>query len=390
MEEELAQKNVLKWNETHYSFGTEVFIPMIYEGPILSSTDLSGFNAVSLNLNGTISSDLNWKEAREEALKAIDQGFFLFWNMDLGLFADLSFSLSDQTQYAALTMSVNHFCESLWKEFSDQTIGLCLYRGNADFNSMISWDASQRHNFQNWLKRGFEKASIFSKEIEVEITGFHHIDENLLKKTLKGRQLLQLFCCDVVAEYLDLLIVNVPDALQPYLLFDTNISEINDHPALWAQLISKERFARWHCAITKSPLPLQDLSWRCQSSPFGFINSKPLLIPSQKQNTIGFCLASMEYIRPSYYKKMNEVLKQLIKNETSFRIISEIFLISEWDGLDYLLVVAETVNLQMRRKLQGFCAAGGTVVTIGEKLGLVLEMTIDGFLCSIGNHRGDF
>lgn len=62
-----------------------------------------------------------------------------------------------------------------------------------------------------------------------------------------------------------------------------------------------------------------------------------------------------------------------------YRIIPERFLNEKWMELDYLYVFSRFVTPRGRRMLQGFCAAGGIVVTEGELLGLANEIGAEGF-----------
>lgn len=57
------------------------------------------------------------------------------------------------------------------------------------------------------------------------------------------------------------------------------------------------------------------------------------------------------------------------------RFISESRLVTEWDGVDYLLVDPAMVTHRCRRSLNGFCAAGGVVVSLAEEIGLGEEIS---------------
>ena len=60
-------------------------------------------------------------------------------------------------------------------------------------------------------------------------------------------------------------------------------------------------------------------------------------------------------------------------------MIEELFLTESWEGVDRLYVLSEATTSQGKRKLLGFCAAGGTVIVEGESLGLPNEVLVKNF-----------
>jgi hypothetical protein len=82
----------------------------------------------------------------------------------------------------------------------------------------------------------------------------------------------------------------------------------------------------------------------------------------------------MSFYHRQHYEGIVEGLDALKKRSISFKLIAESQLTSQWDGLDYLLYSPTGLSTQGKRKLQGFCAAGGTVVSTGALLGLPYEM----------------
>jgi len=374
----------LYWDKPHFYYAGEVFTPCIFDGNPGEAIP-EGFNAVKILLDGRTTSDLNWNHAKSLALRYSEQGLKLFWEMDLGLFSGLTQPLSDKTQYASLGIAIDHFRDTLWKEFQHETIGICLFRGSADFSLGFPWDDEQIDNLRSWLHHHFKDQQIFFSETGIEILDFYKIDEFSLKVNAVGRHILRLFCADAAASYLDLLIINIPDTLQPFLLLDATLL---DSPGQCAQLVSKERFDRWHYVIKGSALQPSDLAWEGSAgvgtsfSPYGYLGHKPRDKPlgtplSEKKVVLGVCLPSESMIQPSQYAGLDEVLKSLILRKIPFRIIPETFLITDWDGLDQIIVLAQGLSFQGKRKLQGFCAAGGVVVTIGLPIGLPLEMSVE-------------
>src|SRR5436853_6416534 len=90
--------------------------PRIFEGNWYESIP-SGFDAVMIDLDGRLQSDLDWKKARSQAHQAVERGYSVLWNMNMGLFGELLHLLTSQSQFLSLTIALEHFRDSLWKEF---------------------------------------------------------------------------------------------------------------------------------------------------------------------------------------------------------------------------------------------------------------------------------
>jgi hypothetical protein len=82
-----------------------------------------------------------------------------------------------------------------------------------------------------------------------------------------------------------------------------------------------------------------------------------------------------------FLSKVDQVLSALAEKGVSYRLISESFLTEEWDGIDDLLVLHHCGSLG-KRKLQGFCAAGGRVVRFNEPIGVAEEQPFEEWIIS--------
>lgn len=318
----------LIWDKPHFYLDGEIFIPKIFEMQTLGEPVPENYNVVAIKLDGRVSADLDWKAMDEAAQRYCDKGLKLLWKLDLGFFDRLKSPLSNQSQFLSLTLSLEHFRDALWKKFKDQTLGVCLYDGPADFASQLPWDEHLNNNYLAW--------------------GNKALGENFQESKSYFQT---LFARDAVAEYLTLMANRMPDALQIFLML--NIDSPIDH-MLEAQLVNRERFDRFHLIIKNGRLPAQ---------------------ATYQDAAIGICLPGYHLIAPSFYYRLEEVMNELLEKKIPFRIIPESFLINEWDGLDFLIVDPAGLSSQGKRKLQGFCAAGGTVATVGEYLGLTHEIS---------------
>lgn len=336
--------------------------PRIFEG---SWQDFmpAGFDSVTIHLDGRVKADLDWKKARKEAQQAVEQGYALMWNMQMGLFGDLAQPLTNQSQFLSLTLALEHFRDSLWKEFKSQTVGLTLFRGSADFSYGFRWDEHQKQNLSNWLQ-----------EINSPLAS---IDFSQLIRQEEGKQLVRLYCRDVAIEYLALLATRVPDSLPAYLFLDAHLlhrSLLNE-----MQILNPERYDRLHLVLKGHQLPFDAMGWETPTVQ-GYSGISSVNLPEAQEISIGVCIPPMHFYQFQHYEGLDEGILTLKQRSIAFKLIAENHLTSQWDGLDYLLYSPAGLTVQGKRKLQGFCAAGGTVVSTGKLLGLPHELSLKDWL----------
>lgn len=336
------------------------FPKKIYEGNLEKNVP-ADFDAVTIYLEGGVRSPLNWKNQREQALKAVENGFSIMWDFDLGLIDHLPLPLANEGQFLSLTLAFEHFRDTLWSEFKSETVGVSLFRGSADFTRWFPWDKQQEENLQVWLLEAGLKA----------------MDLKELSGSEAGRQVLRLYCRDVVIEYLAMLAARLPDRLLPYLFLDiegVNLSVLDE-----MQLLNPERFEYFNLAIKGNKIPIQAIGWRKPTSQ-GYSGVKGESLPSESLVTVGVCIPPMYRHHPRYFEGLEDGVKLLQENKISFKLIAESHLTLEWDGLDYLLYCPAGLTDQGKRRLQGFCAAGGTAISVGELIALPHEILLDDFI----------
>lgn len=329
---ERVEEKGLYWDKPFFYMDGEVFIPHIYDPQDMKAPLSQDHNTALISINGQMNADLDWKSTESVAEDYIDKGLKLLWKLDLGLFKQLKYPLEHQTQFLSLILSLEHFRDTLWKKFKEYTLGVCLYDGDAQMIDQLDWNPTLNENYLTWGNQVLK--DVFKPE---------------------NRDLKSIFARDAAVEYLTLLANRMPDEMQIFVILD--VAKLNDL-AIEAQLIHRERYERIHLMVKNSRLPT--------------------LFP-YKTAEVGLALPHHSLVANYSYQGLGSLLDKLISNNRTFRLIPETYLINEWDGLNYLLVISETVNAQGRRKLQGFCAAGGTVVTCGNLLGLGQEMSADDF-----------
>ena len=351
---------------------------VIFDADFIGQEVPAHFNSVKIPLEGTVEADLLWDEAKIAAENYVGQGLKIFWDMDLALFDRLKRPLTDHAQFSTLCLSLEHFRDTFWKQFQMQTVGICLYRGIADFYKNWKWDEEQVVNLQEWVKEAFVTVEVFEAETEIAIRAFDALSVEVLGKSLPGQNLLSLFCRDAAAEYLGLLARKLPDSLKSLVMLDG--TAIGD-PLQRAQLTINERYSNVHVAVKDKGHGCWFFAWEksLETASIGKFSVEP----SPVSASIGVCLPSITCRKPSDYQGLKNALQQLEIHNLPFRVVAENLLTTEWDGLDYLIVAPQSLSPQGLRKLRGFCAAGGTIASLGGPLGVDREVSVDHLLYKI-------
>lgn len=347
--------------------------PIIFDARTLDDPPPSGFNAIRIPLNASIKADLFWEPERKAAEKYIQQGFRIFWDIDLGLFKNLPQPITNQSQFLSLSLALDHFRNTLWKDFSRDTVGLCLYRGTADFSLEYIWDEQQLNNLKEWFKDVFIDIESFVSETRCFVSSFEEIDLEKLLSTPYGSRMLAIYCKNVAEEYFELLADCLPDLLQCYVLLDIeSISDIS----LQVQLTARESFSKINLGIRGAQFNSNILAWNGSPGQLGVISREEI---SKKKNNpkVGICLPSKIKDLPSKWKSLENVFINLKEKNIPFRAIPEVTLTTEWDGLDCLIVPLQDLSVQGHRKLQGFRAAGGLIIPADE-----FALYFDHMICS--------
>lgn len=243
-------------------------------------------------------------------LAALDPAEKLIWEFDLGLNAPY-FPIDDELQFSSLKLALARFAKDVWPLYSERTSHGILYRGSADFASFFQWSGGQEENWLVW------------KKMRPEASEAH---------------MRRLFCADAFAHYFQMLAHALPDELPLTLHFDTKGCGT---AAEKRQLLSRERFEHFDVAVEAA-------------------TDAPLAV----------CMPEEELCSGAVLAKLDLLFESL---REPYRVIEEAFLTESWDGVDRLYVLSEATTQQGKRKLMGFCAAGGVVVVDGESLGLPNE-----------------
>ncbi len=283
-------------------------------------------NTLSIVLPAHPKDPLIWKDQQIQAEEAIEKGLSVFWELDLGI-ASSKTDFNDPSTFLTHCIALQAFDQSIWKNFFSKTLGISIYKGPFDFSERVM-NPSKEH-FEEWLAD-------------------HNLALPETNKSLEGH-FYKVYCANMFGEYLHRLASCLPDTLPVFCSIDATHAGSR---AELAHILSKDRFEHIHLSIKGDRLPS--------------VNSTSV--------SVGVLLPSDDGISLEILAELDRVLDQLDERNTPFRIISETFLTEQWNGIDLLIVISSSLNSIGKRKLQGFCAAGGTVYFIGSPIGLAQEL----------------
>lgn len=171
----------------------------VFQAESLAEEIPEGFNAVEIELDASLLSKLEWTSQKSAAASRISKGFKIFWKLNLGLFDGLHYPVGNSMQFQSLCLALEHFRDSIWPMFKDNSLGASLYSGSLDFTQNFQWDSEQEQNWEEWLK-----------------------EKTCVEKPSKYGRLARLYCGWVTAEYMNLLATRVPDGCRLFALLDAN------------------------------------------------------------------------------------------------------------------------------------------------------------------------
>lgn len=354
-------------------------IPTIYLGE-LESKSLEGFSAVTICLNATLDSDLNWEQEKKQA-QLLCSKYQILWDIQLGLFEKLPLPLSDTSQFRSLNLALDQFFDFILASFKDSTLGAILYKGSIDLSHRWPWGVDQVLNFRGWLSEQFINQQAFVNQIGITCSDFFSVEPEKLYESNAGKNLLRFYCMRAALDYFAALSSRFESDLLPYVLFDGGKI---DSPTHLFQLIDFDDFEFIQLAIKHAPFYLDHaMGWESASYANGFIGQQPKTYHySNLSEKIGIVIQTA----PIYDSKVLEHYDSIIektKQLQPLKLISERNLTLNWQGLEYLIVV--DVASDTLRQLEGFIAAGGTVVKEGSPLHLSKEVPYSTFIKTLRN-----
>lgn len=292
---------------------------------------------IMIRLDATQKSTLNWEDSILKAKQAVEQNAKMIWELDFGLFDRLSHPLTQMQQFQSFCLAIDHFREVIWSQFIENSLGVCLYQGPLDQIESIM--VSHQDKYSDWLSVFLE-----SKQLEIELRRHEGHEDSFLSR---------LFCRNIALDYIKQLAGQLPYGATPMI-----------QPCLLKPLSAIENAIFFNEEFYK---------------PLEFGKSKSC------EGSLAICLPPTTHFCSDSIDLFNIACEELKIRGRKFRYIAEEALILSLEGLDELIVAPQVISLQGKRKLQGFCAAGGTVVTVGNTaLGLPQELPFALWINNLG------
>lgn len=316
-------------NHLHFEYKDHPFVPCIYKG---SSQEIpKSYNCALIHLPSHMDGDLDWESQIKRGEELLEQNKKILWHLDFEL-ENLNFPYDHKLQFESLKLAVEAFSSTIYPKFSEETLGVLLYSG----------------------------------ELETVLSSFG--------PTNSLEQILQTV--EIFVDFLRLFFPVFPDDILPFL--DISTSQFDQ--AFVYQLFSKERFEYFSLITEKKDLFTSSLSSDSTPLSLGYMGEnytdEDKILP-----TVGL-LFPQDDLFADVHLEINSTLKKIVSIPT--RIIYESFLIDEIDGIDQLIVFEKGLTPSGKRQIQGFLAAGGQVVTVGEEIGFLEEISFEVFLKNRG------
>jgi hypothetical protein len=286
-------------------------------------------NIVCLRLPAGLNDDLDWTQEKEQALDLAASGKYLLWELDLGL-SSFKFTPENSAAFFSFSLALEEFTAKFWPEFQKQTFGIVLYRGSPPLEKNFphaDWESS----FLDW-----------SRELGLSPPSY------------------ELYCIQMLSEYLHRLVSFLPDSILPVALID--VVSIPS-PGKIAQFFSKNRFEHVELALKGANCPFSGICWNNGHRGQGYLGSAMQCKTLTCSPTVGLYLPQDKFLDAFLIDELDRIILKLRDNQTTFRIIPEEKLTEQWDGIDQLFVPATAISGQGRRKLLGFVATGGSIST---------------------------
>jgi len=314
--------------------------------PIISSSlSCISSNVVTISIDCSNTSTLNFKDQIEMAEIAKSQNKYIIWDIFLDL-ENPNFLIHDELLLKSNLHSLNYFTSKLYTLFKDETIGVILYSGSIPeyrINDQL---------FANW-KEG----------LSIEESSF---DISYLKK---------LYSCNLLSYYLRLIAPEIPDEILMIVKFD--VSNIKS-PSKLMKLISKEKFEYFLLALKGANIKISAINWEYGMSTLGQIDNIKNSDTKNPSN-VAVCFASNQKMTSTEMDHFDEIFSELSSLKIDFKVVEEAFAIEQLDGLDYIIVRQKSLSTQGKRMLQGFQAALGICVYHDSLIGIASEISFEEF-----------
>ena len=309
------------------------------------------FNTLNIYLDARPTSDLAWESVESEIATALKLGAKLSFEIDLG-FSESKALLRDPAAFFSRGIAISTFEERVYQKYKEHITAIILYRGTGSFKGTIAQDASLYADFMMWKRELFKEESV-------------------------SDHMMRLFSMELFMQVLHRIAAPLIDEIPLVALFDLADSS---RASYQAEILSASYFPYILPGVKHSKIHFKGFGWG-QPGNLGTIGHKYSPLIQKEPTNLGIVLPPIGSVP---YDLFDEVIQELVKNKIDYSIFPETLMTENWHGLDHILVFSESVSSEGRRMLQGFNAAAGQVITVGESLNLAEEINSKEFIRSRG------
>ncbi len=293
-------------------------------------TSPSSYDSINVTLDGSLTSNLDFKE--------LDEHLSLEIPLCIELFLDIhteTFSFFNEFEFAIRRRALEVLLERLEECPESQISHIILYRGPIDFSNHIKHHKQTSYEYDLWKEELFENS----------------IDEE---------HLLNLYSSTLLSNFFHSLGSILPDHIRGTLLFSLPASL---ECGKVVELISEETFSHLEVGIKHPKFFLKGICWGMGSAThmLSFYAHQSKYTESEVKTAV-----ILPFLGLCNYKEFESVCQSLISSDIPFKIIEENLINEKWFGIDCLIYDPSTISFDGNRMLDGFIAAGGLVKTFGS------------------------
>lgn len=336
-------------DRTHYYFNGKPFEPVITSS--LEHVKEDVYNCISITLDGSMSSKLNWKSFHATIQQAREKNLKLFFLFDFKLFKTYE-SFFDLTAFAACSLSLQTFVEEFYTPYSEEIFGVGFLYGKLSYD--FYHDPFAMGALLKYFKDAYQEDHFQSLDVD-------HPTHFMLHE-------MQLYQVSLISEYFHRLAAQLPEELEVFGFFDFSRGLC---VSTTLASMSLERFPYMRIALKGEMFPAFGLNIEKGALTGGGYDCPA---SSYKEAKLGLVFPNDPKLKESEFEAFEAFLRAFIALNIPFRVLYEDFMTESWQELDTIVVYSNFVDKDLLRKCQGFAAAGGEICSYGKELSVFGEV----------------
>lgn len=357
-----------------FHLDNQYFIPIIAKS--MDAFDLCYHNTVVLTVDLTLSSSFDFEDLKIQAKELQEKGVKILFELKFGFFQK-RVKLHVESFLAAFTRAMNIFLEDLYTGFEQDTLGVILYKGNADLTTIFPFNQFHFLNLLEYLEGLHETPERLFETKNSPIDSFEKMHYDMFDVSPFTKHLKNLYFHQFFAEYLHRISAQLPEELLGFVWYDCMRIE---NQSFLAEILSKKRYCHLNLLLENHRAPIADISDSIAGEGFGFLEPDKEWDLKPKSPKIGVVFPNDGSLYQTTHMFFDQVFDELFDHQTSYRLIPEFLVTENWQGLDTLIFMNKSLSLNGKRILQGFSVTGGSLVYLDLPINLDNEISFQEFL----------